>query len=190
MPGNPQAIAETTPKTGSVQYGTRRISGLPLIIPSTLSPLPATVPVGRIVSIQENANKQQFAVLGHQPYEPDEYETYVVIGYGVIEEALQSGIGASAAPTANEFANGDPITVITGAGLICAVEYEASHAPTPGIAVTNNTVDNFGRLTDRTAAADYKQTTGAVSLGVPSLQLKNQLRPNMVNYQFVPPLSI
>jgi len=188
MPGNSQSISETTPKTGTIQYATRRIAGLPLKIPAALAV--STIPCNRIVTIQENEDKQQIAVPGHKAYEDDTYSTYAIIAYGVIEEALQSGIGASAAPTANTFADGDPVTVITGSGLQAAIEYESGHAPDPGIAVTNNTVDDFGRLTDRTAAADYKQTTGSVSLGVPSLQLKNQLKPNMVYYQFVSPLSI
>lgn len=190
MPGNPQAISETSPKTGSAQFQTRRIAGLPLIIPSTLSPLPTYVPVGRIGTIQEDANKNQYFVLGHKAYELDEYTTYAIISYGVLEESSQSGFGNPTTGQPNQFANGDRVTVITGAGVICAVEYEADHQPSVGIAVTNNTVDDFGRLTDRTAATDYKQTTGAVSLGVPGLQLKNQLKPGYVFYQFTSPLSI
>jgi len=188
MPNYPQAISETAPKTGSAQYQTRRISGLLFKVP-TLSPVASDIPVGRMVTIQEDSLGNQYAVLGFKAYEQDEYETYTVIGYGVIEEALQSGITGNAAPTPNVYNDGDRVTVITGAGLICALEHEADHAPAVGIAVTNNTVDDYGRLTDRTAGANYKQLTGAVSYGVPSTQMANQLKPDHAFYQFVSPLA-
>lgn len=190
MPANSQSIGQTTPKTGTAQYQTRRISGLPLIIPSTLSPLPAFVPNRRFGTIQEDAAGNQYFVLGFKAYSPDVYTTYAIIQTAILEQASQSGFGNQTTGAPNQFANGDRVTVISGAGLISAVEFEASHQPSTGIAVTSNTVDNFGRLTNRAADTDHKQITGAVSIGTPGQQLKNQLPTNCVFYQAVSPLSV
>lgn len=177
MPGLAQNIGQTTPKTGTLQDIEHRIDGIPLIIPSAAGV--SSCPNNRIVTIQENAAFQRFAVLSPVAYS-DSFETYIIIRWGVLEYALQSGGVNSIAPTPATFVDGDLVTVLCGVGVTFMVDNDPSNAPTRGIGT--GYVDQQGRLTSVTSGGNV-HLAGTVFKSVTGLQLTNQLKTNSFFYQ-------
>lgn len=174
MPIPNQTIGSTTPKSGTLQFQATRLQGLTLKIPVGVG-IPTSIPNGRIVSIQEeNATKKMFAVLSPSPL-----AGHTIIGWGVIEESLQSGGVDSIAPTPNNFKNGDTVTVLTGLEDVFAVDVDPDNIPANGIAVAY--LDIAGRLTSDDTTF---KLNGAVFTSVPGVQLSNQLKSNAKYFRF------
>jgi hypothetical protein len=119
MPIAPQNIGSTAPKSGTYQFSEHRVQGLPFIIP--VSAGVTSCSNRRIVTIQEDSNQNRFAVLS-----PIAYNYMTIIGWGVLEEALQSGGISSIAPTPNTFVNGDTVTVLRGVGETYMIDNDPS----------------------------------------------------------------
>lgn len=185
MPGLNQKIGDSIPKTGAFQYSSKRIQGVPLTIPAGVG-VTETSP-RHFVSLQEDAAGNIHAVLGHKPYVADVYETWKVIGYGILEEALQSNTNASIAPAPNTYNNGTLVTVIRDIHAINAVAVDPDNVPDVGIATA--TIDNRGRLSSVAADADHKQTAGAVFTGKMALEMDNLLAADHVYFQLNSPVA-
>lgn len=172
MPIPNQPIGQTTPKSGTFQYSAKRLDGLTFIIPDAAGV--SSVPNTRIVTIQQDTtNNILYAVLGAVAITYN-YELLVIVGSGVLEEALQSGGINSISPTPNTFVTGDTVTVLTDPNVEYMIDYDSSNAPTLGIASAR--VDAQGRLTSAAASGPIVQLAGAISSAVPGIQMANQLK--------------
>lgn len=174
MPIPPIKITETNPKTGTLQNMEKRISGLPFKIATGAGV--TSVPNTRIVSLQQDANGVLWAVTGAVAEAGN-----TIVGYGVLEEALQAGIAGSIAPAVNTFQTNDQVTVLRDVASTYAVDFDASNAPAQGIATCR--VDLQGRLTSVAADASHIQLSGMVRTSVPGPQMTGQLKPGAYFYQ-------
>lgn len=169
-----QRIGETSPKQSTYQYTSERVAGLRLIIPDAAGV--TSVSNNRIVTIQENnTSKELVAVIS-----PVAISGYTLIGWGVLEEALQSGGTLSAAPTPNTFENNDTVTILRRPTDVYQVDVDPSNSPTHGVGTAY--VDAQGRLSSSSSGSNYL-IAGAVFTGVPGIQMSNQLKLNTVFYQ-------
>lgn len=180
MPGLNQKIGETIPKTGAYEYSAKRLQGLPLKLNTAESGLTSAGP-GQIVSIQQDANGILWAVVGHLPYVSDTYDTWIVVGYGILEEALQSNTNGSIAPDANTFTDDTMVVVVRGVNDVFQVKVDPANVPNSGIAQA--TIDNQGRLSSVAADADHKAVKGATFTGKMTLSMDSQLQPNFTFFQ-------
>lgn len=180
MPIPSLEITTTNPKTGTLQYNDGRQAGLILKFQSGVT----SVTNRRIVSIQEDANGKRYAVPGLKvlpdPAEPI-YTVLIIVGVGVLEEALQSGGIASIAPDPNNFVDGDEVTVLNKLNDVYQIDTDPDNEPTVGIASCR--VDEEGRLTSVGADADNIQINGSVSISVPGSQMTNQLNTDAKFYK-------
>lgn len=174
MPIPSVKIAETNPKVDTYQYTSKRVAGLRLHIPSAA--IVTEVSNNRIVSIQErNTTKELVAVIS-----PVAISGYTIIGWGVLENALQSGGNSSIAPTPNTFVDGDTVVVLRDPDNVYMIDVDPSNSPTHGIGTAY--IDVQGRLSSSSAGSNLL-ISGAVFTGVPGLQLSNQLKLNCIFYQ-------
>lgn len=180
MPIASVKIAETNPKLDTFQYQSKRLVGLRLVIPDAAGV--SSVSNNRIVSIQEvTATKELVAVIS-----PVELASHKLIGWGVLENALQSGGTGSIAPTPNTYVDGDTVVVLRDIENIYMIDNDPSNVPTHGIGTAY--IDAQGRLSSSSAGSNLL-ISGAVFTGVPGLQLSNQLKLNCVFYQMFTPLE-
>lgn len=174
MPIPSVKIAETNPKVDTYQYTSKRVAGLRLHIPSAA--IVTEVSNNRIVSIQErNTTKELVAVIS-----PVAISGYTIIGWGVLENALQSGGNSSIAPTPNTFVDGDTVVVLRDPDNVYMIDVDPSNSPTHGIGTAY--IDVQGRLSSSSAGSNLL-ISGSVYTGVPGLQLSNQLKLNCIFYQ-------
>ena len=174
MPIPSVKIAETNPKVDTYQYTSKRVAGLRLHIPSAA--IVTEVSNNRIVSIQErNTTKELIAVIS-----PVAISGYTIIGWGVLENALQSGGNSSIAPTPNTFVDGDTVVVLRDPDNVYMIDVDPSNSPTHGIGTAY--IDAQGRLSSSSAGSNLL-ISGSVYTGVPGLQLSNQLKLNCIFYQ-------
>ena len=174
MPIPSVKIAETNPKVDTYQYTSKRVAGLRLHIPSAAGV--SSVSNNRIVSIQErNTTKELVAVIS-----PVAISGYTIIGWGVLENALQSGGNSSIAPTPNTFVDGDTVVVLRDPDNVYMIDIDPSNSPTHGIGTAY--IDVQGRLSSSSAGSNLL-ISGSVYTGVPGLQLSNQLKLNCIFYQ-------
>ena len=174
MPIPSVKIAETNPKVDTYQYTSKRVAGLRLHIPSAA--IVTEVSNNRIVSIQErNTTKELIAVIS-----PVAISGYTIIGWGVLENALQSGGSGSISPTPNTFVDGDTVVVLRDPDNVYMIDVDPSNSPTHGIGTAY--IDAQGRLSSSSAGSNLL-ISGAVFTGVPGLQLSNQLKLNCIFYQ-------
>ena len=174
MPIPSVKIAETNPKVDTYQYTSKRVAGLRLHIPDAAGV--SSVSNNRIVSIQErNTTKELIAVIS-----PVAISGYTIIGWGVLENALQSGGNSSIAPTPNTFVDGDTVVVLRDPDNVYMIDIDPSNSPTHGIGTAY--IDAQGRLSSSSAGSNLL-ISGSVYTGVPGLQLSNQLKLNCIFYQ-------
>lgn len=178
MPAVNQNIGATTPKTGTFQYLAKRIAGLTLVIPGAAGV--SSVTNRRIVSIQEDTDGNLFAVVS-----PIAILDYIIVGWGVLEEALQSGGIASIAPAPNTFVDGDTVVVLRDVESIYMIDVDPSNEPTIGIASAY--LDMQGRISSVSSGSNIA-LQGAVFTGVPGQQLSSQLATSTVFFQLRNPL--
>lgn len=174
MPITSLKINETNAKTGTYQYTAKRVAGLRLIIPGAAGV--SSVTNNRIVSIQENNTSKELAAVISQVA----ISGYKLIGWGVIEEALQSGGSGSIAPDPNTFIDGDTIVVLRDAENVYMIDADPSNVPTVGVGTAY--VDAQGRVSSSSAGSN-RLLSGSVFRGVPGLQLSGQLKLNCLFYQ-------
>jgi len=181
MPGINQNIGQTNPKTGTLQFTEKRIQGLTFHIPAAAGV--TEVGNNRIVTLQEDTNGNRFAVLSPVAVVRSGVQL-TIIGWGVLEEALQSGGVASISPTPNTYKEGDTVTVLRDIATTYMIDYDAANIPNVGIGTCR--VDAQGRLTS-VAAGAYGgapvQLYGAVFKSVPGLQMENQKKEGTLFYQ-------
>ena len=180
MPIANQQIGQTAPKVSTLQFRETRIQGLTFHIPAAAGV--SSCSNNRIVTLQEDANGNRYAVLYPEAVIRSGVQL-IVIGWGVLEEALQSGGISSISPTPNTFVDGDTVTVLRDVAETYMIDYDPNNVPTVGIGTAN--VDEQGRLTG--AAIDYSgppiALQGAVFKSVPGLQMANQRKTNTLYYQ-------
>ena len=174
MPIPSVRISETNPKFGTYQYTAKRVSGLRLVIPESAGV--TEVSNNRIVSIQEVvATKELVAVIS-----PVEIANHKLIGWGVLEESLQSGGSGSIAPDPYTLVDGDTVTVLRDIENVYMIDVDPSNIPTVGIGTAY--IDSQGRLSSSSAGSNLL-ISGAVFRGVPGIQLSGQLKTNCMFYQ-------
>ena len=179
---------ETNPTSSTLQSKASRLAGLTLVVPTAAAALltDGEVPVGTLVSIQEYPAGGVKAVVGPIADSADEYNTGIIIGYGFIEESLQSQNRGGIAPTPNIFKAGDKVAVVMSSNEVYAVPYDTDHAPTHGISTAYFT--KAGKLTSVSSGGNVA-AEGAVFSGVAGLQLSNQLRSGYLFYRKSTPLQ-
>ena len=174
MPIPSLKISETNPKGDTYQYTSKRIAGLRLVIPQAAGV--SSISNNRIVSIQEvTATKELVAVVS-----PVQIANHILIGWGVLENALQSGGSASIAPDPANYVDGDTVVVLRDPDNVFMIDVDPSNTPTHGIGTAY--IDAKGRLSSSSAGSNLL-ISGAVFSGVPGLQLSGQLKTNCVFYQ-------
>ncbi len=173
MPGLFQTIGSTSPKEGTYQYTAKRIAGIPLKIPDAAGV--DSVTNRRIVSLQVDADNTLFAVIS-----PAALASHTIVGWGVLEEALQSGGIASIAPNPNTYVDGDLVTVLRDPNEIYQIDTDPSNAPAEGI--SSAYLDVQGRISSVSSGSNIA-LEGAVFTATPGQQLSNQLTEDCVFYQ-------
>jgi len=180
MPQVNQPIGQTTPKFSTLQFRETRLQGLTFHIPAAAGV--SSCSNNRIVTLQEDANGNRYAVLYPEAVVRNGIQL-TIIGWGVLEEALQSGGIGSISANPNTFIDGDEVTVLRDVAETYMIDYDPDNIPTVGINTTN--VDEQGRLT--AAAVGYLvppvALQGAVFKSVPGLQMSNQLKSGTLYYQ-------
>lgn len=179
MPIAAQKIGETEPKNGTYQYSIHRIQGIPLKIPVAAGV--TSVSNNRIVSIQQDASAVMYAVIS-----PVALASHTIIGWGVLEEALQSGGVSSIAPSPNTYVDGDLVTVLRYVEEVFQIDYDPSNPPTLGIQTAY--LDVQGRLSSVSGGSNLA-LLGAVFSSVPGRQMANQLKSGCYYYQLYTPLK-
>lgn len=180
MPQVNQPIGQTTPKVSTLQFRETRVQGLTFHIPAAAGV--SSCSNNRIVTLQEDANGNRYAVLYPEAVIRSGVQL-IVIGWGVLEEALQSGGISSISATPNTFVDGDTVTVLRDVAETYMIDYDPSNIPTVGIGTAN--VDVQGRLTSAAVgyAAPPIALQGAVFKSVPGLQMANQRKSGTLYYQ-------
>lgn len=180
MPVGNQAIGSTSPKTGTFQYSAKRLQGLTLKIPVAAGV--TSVTNRRIVSIQQNDSTGIiYAVIS-----PVVLASHKIIGWGVLEEALQSGGISSIAPTPNTFVDGDTVVVLCDPDDVYQIDTDGSNTPTNGI--NSAYLDVAGRITSVSSGSNLA-LQGSVFTGLIGPQMSNQLDTNTVFYRLYTPLK-
>jgi hypothetical protein len=166
MPGITQAIGETNPKKGAVQFDIRRVDGVPFIIPSGAGV--TTAPIGSVVTLQEFSSIGMKIVLGAAAYN-DGTNTYSIIGVGFLEAASQTS--AVINQTVGEYSSGDIAAMIIDLDAVAMVPMLASYNPVAG---KTSYVTPAGLLT--LTASGNVAFPGYVFFTTPGQQLSNQLK--------------
>ena len=179
MPIAPQTIGSTNPKSGTYQWSTKRIQGLPLVIPDDAGDTEVTN--RRIVSIQQDAEFNMFAVISRTAL-----ASHIIIGWGVLEQALQSGGINSIAPDVNTFVDGDLVTVLSDVDDVYQIDVDGSNDPINGINTAY--LDSLGRITSVSSGGNLA-LLGSVFQAVPGNQLSGQLTDGCVFYKLYTPLK-
>ena len=183
MPVNNQAIGQTSPKSGTYQRTLTRMQGVTLLIPTAA--VVTSVPNNRIVSLQEDANGVMYAVVSPAAYNPCS-GVMIIVGWGVLGEALQSGGVSSIAPTPNTFVDGDIVTVLRNPTDEYMIDYDPSNEPTDGIGTSY--IDVQGRLSSSSAGSN-KAVLGAVFNSIPGREMSNQLKDGCKFFQMYSPVA-
>lgn len=178
MPGINQAIGQTIPKSGTYQRSATRMQGVTLKIPMAAGV--TSVSNNRIVSLQEDSNGSMFAVVARTAY-----NSMIIVGWGVLEEALQSGGISSIAPTPNTFIDGDTVTVLRNPMDVYMIDFDPSNEPTDGIGTAY--IDVQGRLSSSSAGSNLA-VKGAVFDSIPGREMANQLKTNCKFYMMESPI--
>lgn len=167
MPGLTLGITETNPKKGAIQYDARRVDGLPLkiVAASGLS----TVPVGTIVTWQENEDGKQILCTGAAPYTGDEYSTYAIIGIGFLEAVTQQNGTLNQATAV--FSDGDIAAMVSDLAPVAQVPFKASEQPVAGAGC----YVTVGGLISNSASGNVA-FPGEVFVGTPGVQNSGQLK--------------
>jgi len=178
MPIANQQIGSTQPKSGTYQFSEHRLQGITLKLPSGASY--TSISNNRIVSLQEDTNGVRYAVPA-----PVAQAGLTIIGYGVLEEALQSSGNSSIAPSPNTFQDGDPVVVLRGIAETYMIDYDPSNKPTLGIATAY--MDQAGRLSSVGSGSNLA-LKGSVFASVPGRQMANQLKTSCLFYEMESPV--
>lgn len=176
-------LGETNPTSSTLQYEAERLQGLTLVVPTAAAALltDGEVPVGTQVSIQEYPTGGIKAVVGPVADADNEYNVGVIIGYGHIEQSLQSQGRGSIAPADGKFKAGDRVAVVMSPNEVYAVPYDVDQAaPTHGISAAYFT--KAGKLTSVSGGGNVA-AEGAVFSGIAGLQLTNQLKTGYLFYR-------
>jgi len=173
MPISPQRVGSTAPKTGTFQYGAKRLAGIPLKIPGAAGV--SSVSNRRIVSLQVDASNVLYAVVS-----PVALASHTIVGWGVLEEALQSNGVNSIAPTPNNFEDGDTVVVLRDPNEVYMIDVDPSHVPTEGINTAY--LDVQGRLSSVSGGSNLA-LLGSVFSATPGNQLSGQLAEDTKFYQ-------
>ena len=129
MAGTILPIGSTNPKTGAIQFDARRIDGVEFQIPSGATI--TSVPVGSVVSLQEDENGKQFIVLGVDAYSgDDEYGTMKIIAVGFLEGSAQSDSQVNQAVGYCE--DGDIVAMISDINAVASVPTDTDNVPATG----------------------------------------------------------
>jgi len=181
-------LGETNPTDSTLQYKANRLAALPLVVPTAAAALltDGEVPIGSLVSIQEYPTGGIKAVLGPVADSDDEYNVGVIIGYGFIEQGLQSEGRGAIAPANNVFKEGDRVAVLTGVAEVFAVPYDTDNVPTHGISTAY--FNKAGKLSSVSGGGNVA-AEGAVFSGLAGLQLSNQLKSGYLFYRKSTPLQ-
>jgi hypothetical protein len=177
MPINNQEIGNTSPKSGTYQRTAKRMDGVQLIVPEAVGPV---VTNNRIVSLQQDAEGNMFAVVATVAL-----DGYILVGWGVLEESLQSGGLGVIAPNPNEYKDGDSVTVLRSPYDIYTVDFDPSNEPTDGIGTAY--VDSRGRLSSSSAGSNVA-LQGSVFSSIPAREMGNQLKVGCKYYQMLSPV--
>jgi len=172
-----QQIGSTQPKSGTFQWNERRIQGIPFKIGATAGVTECSN--NRIVSLQEDANGNRFAVLSNVAQ-----AGLTIIGWGVLEEALQSSGVDSIAPSPNTFKDGDMVTVLTGQTDVFMVDIDTGNAPVLGIGTAY--IDAQGRVSG--LAAGNVLLVGSIFNSTIGSQMANQQKANTVFFKMGGPV--
>lgn len=173
MPVPYQTIGSTSPKTGTFQYDAKRLAGIPLKIPVAAGV--SSVSNRRIVSLQQDSDNVLYAVVS-----PIALASHEIVGWGVLEEALQSNGLASISPDPNTFVDGDLVTVLRDPNEVYMIDYDPSNAPTEGINTAY--LDVQGRISS-VSSGNNIALLGAVFTATAGQQLSGQLAENTKFYQ-------
>lgn len=173
MPIPSQNIGATAPKSGTFQWSAKRYAGIPLKIPVAAGV--SSVTNRRIVSLQQDASGNLFAVVS-----PIAIAAHTIIGWGVLEEALQAGGLSSIAPTPNTYVEGDLVVVLRDPEEVYMIDMDPSNAPTSGIGTAY--MDMQGRVSSVSSGSNLA-LAGSVFTSVPGAQLSSQLASNTRFYQ-------
>lgn len=173
MPVVNQAIGTTAAKTGTRQFEAHRLQGLPLVIPAAAGV--TSVSNNRIVSLQVDSNDVMYAVIS-----PVAIAGHTLVGWGVLEEALQSSGTDSIAAAPNTFVDGATVVVLRYPQEVYAIDYDGSNEPTVGIGTAY--IDAQGRLSSSSAGSN-RAVKGAVFVSVPGTQLSGQLKTGCKFFQ-------
>ena len=167
MPGLTLGIGETNPKRGAVQYDTRRLDGVPFVIPTGAGITSA--PIGSVVTLQECTGIGQRIVLGPNAYTDDAENTYTIKGWGFLEAATQAD--GSVDQTVGEYSSGDMACMIMDINVV--VMAPMLSGSNPGITDTVY-VSVDGKLTS--TAYENVIFPGVIFLATPGVQQGNQLK--------------
>lgn len=178
MPGLSQPIGATAPKTGTFQFDSKRLQGVPLDLPTAAG---TSVTNNRIVNLQQDSIGVMYAVVSQGAVI---YSS--LVGWGVLEEALQSGGISSIAPSPNNFVNGDLVTVLRDPTQVYMIDYDPDNVPIKGIGTAY--LDAKGRLSGSSAGGNLL-LAGAVFSSVPGRQMANQLKTGCLFYQMKDPVT-
>lgn len=178
MPNFPLTTTSTNASSFTLQFEEKRIDGLPLHIPAAAGVTSCTN--RRIVTIQESTSGIRYAVLSPVAATGFASESLTIIGWGVLEGALQSGGLTSIAPAPLTFVDGDTVTVLRALSTTYMIDYDPSNVPAIGVGQAY--VDQQGRLTSVTTGGNV-HLGGPVFASVPGNQMLNQLLPNTYFYQ-------
>lgn len=181
-------LGETNPTDSTLQYKADRLAGLILVVPAAANALLTNgdVPIGSLVTIQEYPTGGIKAVLGPVADSADEYNVGVIIGYGFIEQGLQTQNRGGISPADNIVHAGDKIVVVMTPEEVYAVPFDTNHAPTHGIGTAYFTL--AGLLTS-VAGGGNVAAAGAVFSGIAQPQLSNQLKTGYLFYRKNTPLT-
>lgn len=179
MPINNQAIGQTNPKSGTYQRTVSRMQGLQLKIPEAAGV--DFVTNNRIVSIQQDTEGNMYAVVARAAI-----ADHILIGWGVLEEALQSGGNTAIAPTPNQFVDGDTVVVLRNPLDVYMIDVDPSNIPTMGIATAY--LDIQGRLSSVSGSGNIA-LEGSVFDSIPAREMSNQLKDGCLFYQMNTPLQ-
>lgn len=176
-------IGETNAKTDTLQWEEYRVDGLTFHIPAAAGVTSCSN--NRIVTLQEDASGNRYAVL-HPVAVIRNAIQLAVIGFGVLENSLQSNGVSSIAPEPNTYKDGDIVTVLRMPGVTYCIDIDPANVPATG--VSSCRVDAQGRLSSAIAGATIIQIYGAVYKSAPGTQMSGQLKENARFYMMRDPL--
>lgn len=171
MPGLTLGIGETNPKKGAVQWDARRIDGVPLVI--TAAATITSVPIGSVVTLQENSTGKQRIVLGAAADADDEYDVYAIIAVGFLEASTQGNAAINQTP--GEYVEGDFVAMVSDINAVAMVPGVSGSLPTAGGAAY---ITADGKLSSSSSSA--VAFPGEVWKGTPGVQNSGQLKTNYV----------